>query len=303
MARTALEELYRADPKSPNKLIALADSYIGRGDADQAVALAQEAWNKHSGHSGAARILAMAALQNHNSDEALKWLTAAWDRNPDDLYSASKLAQIYDKQRADPESALPYYLALYRQNPDYAEEETADSRIQATLDRRSENLLRNAPVEGLGGRFKLPDASLRAEACVRAAAFKDPRWIDTLGTLLDDDVEVVRRNADYALFQIAQVEPDAVRTRREEWVASDKPLVRIHALNLFSDLDGIRFFPHVVNALRDPNPGVRVFAKVMVLDHYFKKLPEASRVRARYLSEEKDPEALSLLKRFSTSRR
>jgi tetratricopeptide (TPR) repeat protein len=298
VARTALDELYRADPKNPEKLAALAGADFGRGDVAQASALATEAWSKYPGHAGAARIMGMLALRERDIDGALKWLTAAWDRNPDDLYSAAKLAQIYEKRRGDPEGALPFYLALYRQNPDYADDEPAETRIREILDRRREDLLKDVPVEGLGGRFKLDDASLRAEAALRAAAFKDPRWIDALGELLDDDAEIVRRNADYALFQIGSKEPDAVRARRAQWLGSEKPLVRIRALNLFADLDGMNALPAVAAALRDPSPGVRVFAKLMVLDHYFKDRPEAAKLRARYMDEEKDPDALEFLKRF-----
>ena len=299
VARTALDELYRADPKSPEKLAALAGADFGRGDVEQARALASEAWNKHPGHAGAARVMGMLALKDRDVDGALKWLTAAWDRNPDDLYSAAKLAEIYSKRRSDPEGALPFYLALYRQNPDYADDEAAETRIRETLDHRREALLRDAPVEGLGGRFALDDASLRAEACLRAAVFKDPRWIDVLGELLDDDTLIVRRNADYALFQIAQKEPDAVHARREAWLGSEKPLVRIRALNLFADLDGKNALPAVAAALRDPSPGIRAYAKVMVLDHYYKGLPEGAKLRSRYLAEEKDPEALSFIRHFA----
>ena len=301
VARTALEELYRADPKNPDKLAALAGADFGRGDAATAQALASEALNKYPGQAGAARIMGMLALRERDVDGALKWLTAAWDRNPDDLYSAAKLVQIYEKRLGDPEGALPFYLALYRQNPDYADDEPAETRIRETLDHRRESLLKDAPVEGLGGRFKLDDASLRAEACLRAAAFKDARWIEALGDLLDDDTELVRRNADYALFQIAAQEPDAIRARRAQWLGSDKPLVRIRALNLFADLDGMNALPAVAAGLKDPNVGVRVFAKLMVLDHYFKGRPEAAKLRSRYLAEEKDPDALEFLKRFGAS--
>jgi len=301
LARTALEELVRNDPKNPEKLAALAGAAFGRGETDMAAALANDAWNKYPGQAGAARVMAMLALKDRDMKSAEKWLRAAWDRNADDLYSAAKLAQIYDKGRGDPESALPYYLALYRQNPDYADEEPAETRIRETLDHRRENLLKDAPVEGLGGRFKADDASLRAEAALRAAAFKDPRWIDALGELLDDDAEIVRRNADYALFEIAQKEPDAVRARRDAWLNGDRPLVRIRALNLFADMDGKNAFPAVVAALRDPNAGVRAFAKIMVLDHYYKSAPEAAKVRARYLAEEKDPDALAFVKRFASA--
>lgn len=303
LARTALEELYRDDPRSPEKFAALAGAAFGRGDYDQAAALADEAWNKHPGHAGAARIEGMLALRTKDLESARKWLAAAWDKDPEDLYSAAKLAQIYDKGRGDAESALPYYLALYRKNPGYFDDETAENRIRATLDRRRESILKDAPVEGLGGRFRLDDASLRAEAALRAGSFKDPRWIDALGALLDDDCEIVRRNADYALYQIAQAEPDAVRARRDQWLASEKPLARIRALNLFADLDGRNFFPAVVASLRDPSPAVRAFAKVMVLDHYYAGAPEAAKARSRYLAEEKDPEALAFVKRFAAAPR
>ncbi len=303
LARTALEELYRADPKNPEKLAALAGAAFGRGDDQQAFALAEEALDKNPGHAGAARIQGMLALKSRDHAAALKWLTAAWDRNPDDLYAAAKIAQIYDKARGDAESALPYYLALYRQNPDYIDEQTAENRIRETLDHRREILLKGASVEALGGRFKLSDASLRAQACVRAAAYKDPRWIDALGDLLDDDAEIVRRNADFALYEIAKANPEAVRARRDSWLSSDKPLVRIRALNLFADLDGKNFLPAVLAALHDPVPAVRALAKIMVLDHYYVENPQAARAKARYLAQEKDPDARALLKRFPPTRR
>jgi tetratricopeptide (TPR) repeat protein len=301
LARTALEELYRADPKNPEKLAALAGAALGRGETDMAAAIANDGWNKHPGQAGAARVLGMLALKDRDLDGATKWLKAAWDRDADDLYSASKLAEIFVKRRGDPEAALPFYLALYRQNPDYADDEPAETRIRTVLDHRRETLLRDAPVEGLGGRFRLDDASLRAEACLRAAAYKDPRWIDALGDLLDDDAEIVRRNADYALFQIGQTDPDAVRARRDGWLGSDKPLVRVRALNLFADLDGKSAFPAVAKALRDENPAVRALAKIMVLDHYYPGSADAAKARARYLSEEKDPDALALLRRFGAA--
>ena len=299
LARTALEELHQADPKHPGKLAALGMAFFARGDFALAHAVASEALAKNSEQAGAAQIMGALALQQKDLDGAMRWLSSSWDRNPDDLYSASKLAQIYDKRRADAESALPFYLALYRQNPDFADlGEPVERRIRETLDARRESLLEHAPVEGLGARFALDDASLRAEACLRAASFKDPRWIDKLGELLDDDAEIVRRNADFALYEIGKKELDAVHVRRDAWLASDKPLVRIRALNLFADLDGKNALPALTTALRDPNPAVRAFAKVMVLDHYFPKLPEAAKLRSRYLGEEHDPEALALLARF-----
>jgi len=299
LARAALEELHQSDPTHPGKLAALGMAFFARGDYALAHAVASEALAKTPSQPGAAQIMGALALQQKDINGAMRWLAASWDRNPDDLYSASKLAQIYDKRRGDAEGALPFYLALYRQNPDFYEgAEPIERRIRETFDARRESLLKHAPVEGLGARFALDDASLRAEACLRAAAFKDPRWVERLGELLDDDVELVRRNADYALFEIGKKETDIVRARRDAWLGSDKPLVRIRALNLFADLDGKNALPALATALRDPNHAVRAFAKVMVLDHYFSKMPEGVKLRSRYLAEERDQEALSLLARF-----
>lgn len=299
LARTALEELHNDDPKHPGKLAAWGMALFARGDVALAHAVASEALSKNPNQAGAAQVLGALALQQENLDGALRWLSASWDRNPNDLYSASKLAQIYDKHRSDAEGALPFYLALYRQNPDFLDAGIAiENRIRETLDARRESLLRHASVESLGSRFDLDDASLRAEACRLAATFKDPRWIDTLGALLDDDVEIVRRNADYALFEIGKKASEALRARREEWLGSVKPLVRIRALNLYADLEGKNALPALMTALRDQNPAVRTFAKLMVLDYYYGNLPEGTKARARYLAEEKDPEALALLARY-----
>jgi hypothetical protein len=297
LARTALEELYRQDPKSPDKLAALAGAALGRGDAATANALALEALNKFPNHAGAARVLGMLALKDRDVDGARKWLSAAWEKDSTDLYSAAKLAQIYDKRRGEPEEALPFYLALYHENPDYEDGEPAETRIRATLDFRRERLLKQVGVDGIGARLKLDDASLRAQACARAADFKDPRWIDALGERLDDDAEIVRRNADYALYQIAKAEPGAVRVRRDAWLSSDRPLLRIRALNLFADLDGMNALPSAVKALSDPNPAARAFAVAMVLDYYYPNVPEAAKARARFMAAEKDPAVLDFIRR------
>ncbi len=303
LARIALQELSREDPKHPGKLAALGLALLTRGDLALADAVASEALSKTQNHAGAAQVKGAIALQRRDLDGALRWLTIAWDRNHDDLYSASKLAQIYDKLRSDPEGALPFHLALYHQNPDFSDAAVpVENRIREILNVRRESLMRNVTVADLALRFNHKDATLRAEACLRTAVFKDSRWIDNLGTLLDDDVEIVRRDADYALFEIGKADADAVRARREQWLGSNKPLLRIRALNLYADLDGNNALPSVIQALRDPNPAVRAFSKVMVLDHYYGKSPEAAKVRARYLAEEKDPAALALLTRFPLSK-
>ncbi|MDX6768268.1 MAG: tetratricopeptide repeat protein [Elusimicrobiota bacterium] len=299
LARAALEELHRSDPKHPGKLAAFALAALGRGDPGLAQAIANEALAADPNHAGAALAMGALALHLKEPDKAFPWLSLAWDRNPDDLYSAAKLAQLYDKRRNDPEAALPFWLAIHRQNPDYEDGGPVERRIREVLDARRERLLAHAGVESLGRYFTHEDGAIRAEAAARAAEYKDPRWIDALGTMLDDDVELVRRSADYALFKIGQQEPEAVRARRDEWLAGDKPLTRIRALNLYADLDGRNAYPRALAALKDPVPAVRAFAKLMVLDYYYGEMPEATKARAKYLAEERDPEAQALLARFA----
>lgn len=301
-ARAALEELHREDPKHPGKLSAFAMAALGRNDPGLAQAIANEALAKDPKHAGAAQVMGALALHLKEPDKAFAWLASAWDRNPDDLYSAAKLAQLYDKRRNDPEAALPFWLAIHRQNPDYDDGGPVERRIREVLDARRERLLQHAGVESLGRYFSLDDGSLRAEACARAAEYKDPRWIDALGGLLDDDVELVRKSADYALFKIGEKEPDAVRARRDEWLGGERPLTRIRALNLFADLDGRNAYPRALAALKDPVPAVRALAKLMVFDYYYTDMPEATRAAAKYLAEERDPEAARLLARFAPGR-
>ena len=140
-ARAALEELYKQDPKNPDKLAALGKVVLGQGNTALAAALANEAFNKSPGHAGAARIMGMLALKDHDVDAARRWLNSAWEKNHNDLYSAAKLAQIYDKRRGDPEAAVPFYLALYRQNPYYSDGEPIETRIREILDSRRRRLL------------------------------------------------------------------------------------------------------------------------------------------------------------------
>ncbi|NNN05445.1 MAG: hypothetical protein HKL90_06055, partial [Elusimicrobia bacterium] len=300
LALTALEDLHAKQPKNSAALESLGDALIARGEDAQAEAFAREALDRDPADAGAAHVLGALALKKRDIEGARRWLDAAWEHDASDLYSAAKLAEIYDKRLNDPETALPFYLALYRENPYYdADGEPVETRIREALDARRERLLKGATVAGLGGRFDLDDASLRAQAALRAARFKDPRWIDALGGLLDDDCEIVRRNADYALFEIGKVQPDAVRARRDEWLDSDKPLTRIRALNLFADLDGMNALPRALKALEDPNPGVRAYAIAMVLDHYYARVPQAMRARARALAAEKDPAVVDFVRRFS----
>ncbi|MBI5241978.1 MAG: hypothetical protein HY926_16010 [Elusimicrobia bacterium] len=297
LAKEALEELLRARPRDPAVFSTLAMAVWQKGDQAAARALVAETLSKQPGHAGALMVEGALALADRDVEKAMRLFLEAWEKNPDDLYSAAKLAQLYYRARADAEAALPFYLALYRANPRYDDGEPVERRIQEILDSRREAALRRVRPEALGRFLSSDDASLRAEAAVRAAAFKDLRWIEPLADLLDDDTEIVRRNADYALFQIAKSYPDAVRVRREEWLNSDRLLVRVRALNLFADQEPRAAWPLVTRFLKDPDPTVRFLTRALVLDHYYKGSREGAQARAEYLAREKDPRVLALTPR------
>ncbi len=298
LAREALEELLRARPEDPRVFTTLAMALWARGDVGAVRALVAETEAKRPKQAGLATIEGALALQDREPAKAAAFFAAAWERDPEDIYSAAKLAELNFKQKGDRDAALPYYLALYRANPRYDDGEPAERRIRETLDARREHLLRYAGPENLARAFDSDDASLRAEAAARVAQLQDPRWIDPLAGLLDDDTELARQSADYALYRIAQKHPDAVLVRRDEWLTSDKPLARVRALNLFADLDPKGTFPLAARALRDPVPAVRFFARVMVLDHYYKDDPRAAKLRGEHLAAEKDPKVLGLYSRL-----
>jgi len=294
-AREALEELVKQHPSDPLIFSTLAMSAWGRGELDAARALVAGTLAKQPGQAGALMVEGAIALFDKLQDKATRLFSEAWEKNPDDLFSAAKLAQIYYRQKADGESALPFLIALYRQNPDYADNgEPADKIIRAILDQRRADVLGRATLESLGVYLRSEDASLRAEACVRAATFADQRWLETLFDLLDDDTEIVRHNADYALYTLAKVFPDAVRVRRDDWLASKKPFQRARVLNLLADLYPGETLPLVAEALHDPSPALRYYAETLALSHYGADVPAAAKLKAEYLKSEKDPALLVL---------
>jgi thioredoxin-like negative regulator of GroEL len=293
-AMDGLEELRKAHPADAGVFATLSFALWARGDLTTVRALTIETGRAHPHHAGVSAIEGALALEDKDTATALKRFTAAWERNPDDLYSAQKLAQIYDQQRGDPEGALPYYIALHRREPLRLEgADPVELVIRRTLDGRRQTLLKGVAVESLGRWLGDEDGSLRAEACVRAAELKDPRWLERLAELLDDDTEIVRHNADYALYQLAKLYPDAVQVRRDDWLAHNKPLVRARVLNLFADLWPEETWPLVQRALYDNNPAVRYLVKTMILDRYYKDAPVAAKAKSEYLAQERNPLVLA----------
>ena len=292
LAQEALQELFKAQPKEPMVFAALALSAWNRGEPATARALTAEALTKDPNHAGALMVDGLIAMSDKDTDRAIKSFTAAWKLNAEDFFSATQLARLYDRERGDREDALPFYIALYRQNPDYAVGEPVEQLISEIVDIRRSALVEQAPVESLGRFLSSDDASLRAQACVRAAQALDPRWIDQLAELLDDDTEIVRHNADYALYQLAKKSPEPVRVRRDAWLASPRPLLHTRALNLFADLYPQETFPFVAQALRDPSPVVRFLTR-SILDTYYKDAPAGRKALSEYLAEETDAAVLA----------
>jgi tetratricopeptide (TPR) repeat protein len=298
-ARQSLKEVAVLHPDSPAAFSTMALAALAAGETDSVRALVLETVERDPSHAGALAVIGALALVDRAPDEAVKALSAAWRRNPRDLYSAQKLSQLCIKHRADPEAALPFLVAVYMQRPDWVDGEPIETLIGRILEGRKEGALANVRPTLLGKYFKSDDASLRAGACEQAAAGLDPRWVDVLGRLLDDDTELVRRSADFALFSLAADFKPALLNRRAGWLGSTSPFIRARALNLFADLDPENTFPQAVTALSDPSPTVRFLAKTMVLDHYYKETPGAEAAAKEYLSRETDPAVLAYYARLA----
>lgn len=293
-----LEERRKRSPDEAEIFSALAMALWGRGRLEEARSIAARELKRDSGHAGALMTQGALFLHDQKPREAAESFAAALKNNPQDLYSAAKLSEIHRRLGADALKAMPYDIMLYRNNPAFKDAEFVEDRILRTLEQEGRRALLNADVSALGRFLGSEDGSLRAEACLRAAESADARWIDALSGLLNDDLETVRYNADYALYRIAKKDPEAVSRRRNEWLASEKPLVLIRALNLFADLDSEGTFPFVERALADARPAVRFFTRMMILDHYYKGVSRADRLRGRYLAAEKDPSVLDLYARI-----
>lgn len=297
LAREGLEELLKARPEEPGIFATLGMALWARGDRAAARALVDENRNRRRPQPGAARLEGVLALQENLPDKALRHFTEAWEADPSDVYSAARLAQLYHRQQNQPEAALPFYIALYRRDPGASDGEPVELIVRRILDERRKTLLRSVGPEGLGRFLRSDDASLRAEACARAAELGDARWIDAIGDLLDDDTEPVRHNADYALYRLALAQPEAVSVRREKWLDPTRPLGKARALDLFAELDPQQTFPLATRALYDANPGLRYLVKTLVLDPHYGHLPEGRKAADEYLRHESHPTALQLLKR------
>ena len=136
-AQSALEELHRKRPKDAAPLAALGDALLARGDVAAASAFARDALAVDAHNAGAAHVMGAIALRDGDFESARRWLDAAWNGDSHDLFSAEKLAQIYENRLADPAGALPFELALYRADP-YADvdDEPVETRVREILDAR-----------------------------------------------------------------------------------------------------------------------------------------------------------------------
>src|SRR6185295_4156826 len=104
-------------PKDPSIFSAMAMAAWKRNDSAAARALVAQTLRADPKNAGALMVDGVIALSDGDADRAVKEFAAAWEENPEDLRSAEELARIYDRERGDRESALPYYIAIYRHDP------------------------------------------------------------------------------------------------------------------------------------------------------------------------------------------
>ncbi len=290
-AREALQELMQARPEDAEIFAAAAMAAWQRGDLASAKAMVADALSKRPDQAGALMVDGALAWNQGDSDTALRRFSAAFERDPDDLYSAEKLAEVFDKQGVNREAALPYYIAIYRRQPDYSDGVPVEDTIRDILAARDVSGAGSSP-EGLRRDLDSDDASARADACARAGRSGDSRWLDPLTARLDDDVDIVRRAARSALVSLARADPGALDERRKSLLSDPRPLVRAGALAVFAELNAPKTLPDVERALRDPDSAVRFFAHA-VLQNRYQDGPDIARIRAEYLARETDPLVLA----------
>ncbi len=294
LAREALEALRRRNPDHAAIFTVLSLSDLSRGDIATVRERTAEALRGAPRHPGALSISGALALADRRPALALESFKAAWRESREELYLSQKLAELLDRHAGDPEAALSPYIALHRRDPLWRDGKALSERILRILASRSRERLGPAPAGELGLFLSSSDASLRAAACSRAGRLLDPKWIKTLGELLDDDVELVRDEAADALARLALPHREAVLANRVDWASSTSPLRRARAIGVLAAIDKTNAFPFAAQALKDPNPAVRHWVRTRVLETVYRDYPPASLAVREYLAAEQDPLVLEL---------
>ena len=294
-ALKSLETVLQNHPDNAAAFSALAFAHWARGEMPVVRDMVKRTLASHPNHAGAEVIQGALAIEDKQVDAAIPLLRKALETDPDNEYALEKLAHIFRAEKGDPEGALPYYMALHHLNPHFNDGEYAESRIKDWLQRRRDAVLTGVRPEQLSAFFASEDGALRAEACLRAAKFGDPKLIEPLIGLLDDDVGNVTQNADYALFQIGKADPRALLNARDKMLNSPRVFIRGIALGIFSDLAPKETLPVAIGRLKDPEPYVR-FRAASGLKHYYAADPEAQRALEAFLASEKDQRLLATLR-------
>lgn len=91
-------------PGDPKALLGIAQCHYGRGELDQARALAQEVIDKHPRHKDAALLLGTIAAEQERDEEALRWLHVAEAEKAEARAVTYLLAQVYRRLGRDEEA-------------------------------------------------------------------------------------------------------------------------------------------------------------------------------------------------------
>lgn len=296
-ALESLRRLAEEHPDDPTIFETLAFTRWARGDAAAVRDMVKRALERDPRSAGASAVSGALAIEAKDVDGAVARLKKALEAAPEDRYALEKLAQLYRKEKRDPEGALPYYIALHHLDPDYNDGEFAESRVKEWLQSRRVGLLNAARPGQVADYLTSEDGSLRAEACLRAAKSGDKGFVDALVARLDDDVGIVTQNADYALFTLGKADPSALGAAASRMLASPKPFVRGMALNTLGDLMPATALPAALAGLKDPSSYVR-FRAYMSLRQYFAADAKARAAADAFRAGESDAKLVAVLDRL-----
>jgi len=304
-ARRALKDLEKAladRPDDAEVYLGLAFVHGAAGDIKGIRRLVSEADKARPNAPALDAVKGLLAIQDKRVPEAVALLKKAHARDPENPYALEKLAQLHRGDLKDMAGALPYYIALYRLNPHYYDNEFAEFRIKRELVRQREIAL--APAKTAQDALRLmssTNGAVRAEACLFAGKLADPALIDALAERLDDEVGNVVQNADSALFELAKSKPAEIEAAKEKIVNSPRAFVRGMALNLYCDLDKPGMRATALERLSDPDAYVR-FRAHLAVGGYYAADSEAQIRRGTAAAAERDTGLLRALRHLEEKR-
>ena len=304
-AKRALADLEKAlvdRPDDAEVYLSLAVVRGAAGDVKGIRDLVKRAEKARPGSPALFAVKGLLAIQDKKVPAAVALLEQALARDPWLPYAREKLAHLHRKDLKDMAGALPYYIALHRDNPHYYDNEFAEDRVKRELERQRTATVASARTAQDAVRLmSSPNGATRAEGCLFAGKLADPALIDALADRLDDEVGNVVQNADNALYQLSKVKPAEIEAAKEKIVNDPRAFVRGMALNLYCDLDKPGMRATSLARLSDPDSYVRFRAHIAVAGYYAGDA-EAQISRGTALEAERDPNLLKALRRLEEKR-